>query len=106
MPAEERRRARAIVEGSPGVREVVHLRTMHLGPRQAIAAIKVKLDDALTTRDIERAIDEIERRLRAELPVLERIYIEPGFEDASQRARAAKVGASAIPAPTSPEGES
>ena len=51
---------------------------MHFGPSEALAAIKVKFEDALTTVDLERVTDEIEERLRAELPILRRIYIEAG----------------------------
>jgi cation diffusion facilitator family transporter len=91
IPPAARRRARAIVEATPGVARVVHLRTMHLGPAEALAALKVKFEDGLQTRDIERVTDEIEKRLRAELPVLMRIYVEAGFEDAAERR--ARIGA-------------
>jgi divalent metal cation (Fe/Co/Zn/Cd) transporter len=78
VPASARRRIRDLALATPGVRAVVHARTMHLGPAEALAALKVQFDDALTTADIERTVDEIERRLRAELPMLTRIYIEAG----------------------------
>jgi hypothetical protein len=39
----------------------------------------------MTTRDIEAATDEIERRLRSELPVLARIYVEAGRDDFARR---------------------
>ena len=85
LPQADRVRARAIVAATPGVREVIHLRTMHLGPTEALAAVKVRFADGLTTRDIETATDEIERRLRAELPVLARIYVEAGRDDYTRR---------------------
>jgi len=85
LPPADRERARDIVAQTPGVREVIHLRTMHFGPSEALAAVKVRFDDKLTTRDIEAATDEIERRLRAELPVLARIYVEAGRDDYARR---------------------
>jgi cation diffusion facilitator family transporter len=85
LPQADRQKARAIVAATPNVREVIHLRTMHLGPTEALAAIKVRFADGLTTRDIEAATDEIERRLRSELPVLARIYIEAGRDDFGRR---------------------
>src|SRR5215471_7528307 len=85
LPAADRQRARDIVAQTPGVCEVIHLRTMHFGPSEALAAVKVRFEDKLTTRDIEAATDEIERRLRAELPVLARIYVEAGRDDYARR---------------------
>jgi cation diffusion facilitator family transporter len=67
-----------IVAGSPSVRQLVVQRTMHLGPEDVLAALKVEFVDGLSTDEIEQAIDEVERRLRHELPHLTRIWIEPG----------------------------
>jgi cation diffusion facilitator family transporter len=86
VPRADRDRIRAIVAESPGVEAVVHLRTMHLGPQEALATIKVKFVDSLTTPELERAIDGIEARLRAALPILRRIYVEAGRPRAVEEA--------------------
>jgi cation diffusion facilitator family transporter len=78
-------RIRAIVAAHKDVVELVHLRTMHLGPDEVIAAIKVRFLGNLDTRRLELSINEIEAELRGELPRLRRIYIEPGFDE--ERAR-------------------
>jgi cation diffusion facilitator family transporter len=78
-------RIRAIVAAHQDVVELVHLRTMHLGPDEVIAAIKVRFLGNLDTRRLELSINEIEADLRKELPRLRRIYIEPGFDE--ERAR-------------------
>jgi cation diffusion facilitator family transporter len=83
-PADEER-IRQIVIDSPGVLELVHLRTMHLGPEEVIAAIKVRFEGSLDMRTLEVRINEIEARLRAALPRLRRIYVEPGFNEAPAR---------------------
>lgn len=76
---------RAIVAAHRDVVELVHLRTMHLGPDEVIAAIKVRFLGNLDTRRLELSINEIEAELRQALPRLRRIYIEPGFDEKSAR---------------------
>ena len=67
-----------IVEATPRVQRLVVQRTMHLGPEDVLAALKIQFEDGLTTHEIEQIIDEVERRLREKLPHLRRIWIEPG----------------------------
>ena len=42
---------------------------------------KIVVDDALSAGDVAQFIDVIEARLRAELPILKRIYVEIGSLD-------------------------
>ncbi|MCE9580308.1 MAG: cation diffusion facilitator family transporter [Deltaproteobacteria bacterium] len=74
----QRARMIELVEASPGVRQLIHLRTMHLGPEEVLVGMKVVVGDDVNTRDATQFIDLIEARLRAELPILKRIYIELG----------------------------
>ncbi len=74
----ERQRIVQITTGSPGVRKLIHLRTMHLGPADVICAMKVAFDDQATILQIADYIDGVEERLRAAMPHLSRIYVEPG----------------------------
>jgi cation diffusion facilitator family transporter len=76
----ERDRMIEIISTAPLVHRLIHMRTLHLGPEEVMAALKVELDPNLTTRDVEHVIDEIERRIRAELPHVRRIYVEVGSE--------------------------
>jgi cation diffusion facilitator family transporter len=85
----DEKKMKAIVKAHRDVVELVHLRTMHLGPSEVIAAIKVRFIGNLDTRTLELRINEIEAALRKELPVLRRIYIEPGFNEEPGRASAA-----------------
>jgi divalent metal cation (Fe/Co/Zn/Cd) transporter len=77
---------RSIVLAHRDVVELVHLRTMHMGPEEAIAAIKVRFIGNLDTRTLEMRINEIEASLRAAVGKLRRIYIEPGFDERRDRA--------------------
>jgi cation diffusion facilitator family transporter len=75
-----------IVKSHPDVIALVHLRTLHLGPEEVIAAIKVQFTGTMDVRTLEGRINEIEARLRAAVPRLRRIYIEPGFDERATRA--------------------
>jgi len=64
------------IEGSREVRELIHLRTMHLGPEELLVAAKVDLD-APSVEAVAEAIDVLEARIRAAVPIARVIYIEP-----------------------------
>jgi cation diffusion facilitator family transporter len=81
VPLAQRQRIVEIVEQSPGVLKLLHLRTMHLGPDEVLVGMKIVVDDALGAGDAAQFIDVIEARLRAELPILKRIYVEIGAVD-------------------------
>ncbi len=81
VPPDTEESIRRIVGENQSVCEIVHLRTMHLGPDAVIAAIKVHFRSPLEIRTLEVKINEIEAALRRELPILHRIYIEPGFDE-------------------------
>lgn len=89
VTAPQRARMIEIIEGTPGVHEVVHMRSTHLGPEEVLVGMKISLDDAMATLDAIKLVDEIEQRLRAELPILKRIYIEIGAPKDPKTAAAA-----------------
>ena len=77
---------------SPGVKRLAHLRTMHLGPEEVLVGMKVIVDDDARVRDSAQIVDLLEARLRAELPILRRIYVEIGTEE-DPRVRMSGAGA-------------
>ncbi len=84
MQAEIRR----AIEGAREVRRIIHLRTLHLGPDELLVAAKVDID-APSVEDAARAIDVIEARVRAAVPIARVIYLEPDLyrsEPASEAA--------------------
>jgi cation diffusion facilitator family transporter len=81
----QRARMVEIVEHSPGIRRLLHMRTLHLGPEEVLVGMKVVVDDSSTARDSTQVVDLLEARLRAELPILKRIYIEIGTPDDPER---------------------
>jgi cation diffusion facilitator family transporter len=67
---------RGAIEDGPEVRRIIHLRTLHLGPDELLVAAKIELD-APSVSDVARAIDVVETRIRAAVPIARVIYLEP-----------------------------
>jgi divalent metal cation (Fe/Co/Zn/Cd) transporter len=60
-----------------GVRKVTQLLTMHLGPDFIVLAMKVAFAPDMQVARVEEVINEVERRIRAEMPSMKKIFIEP-----------------------------
>jgi len=85
------RAIRAALAGTPGISEVIHLRTLHLSPDELLVAAKIALAGPATLADVASAINEAERRLREAVPIARRVYLEPDLprpEAASRPAEA------------------
>jgi cation diffusion facilitator family transporter len=70
-------RIRSSVEGSEGVRRVIHMRTQHMGPDSLLVGAKVEFDPGLDVPSLAAAIDRLETGIRANIDVHATIYIEP-----------------------------
>jgi len=75
-PAQYDALAQAITTADP-VRRLIHLRTMHLGPDDLLAAGKVEFDPSLDYAELSQAIDAVEARMRAAVPQTRLIFLEP-----------------------------
>ncbi len=67
-----------------GVVRVIHLKTMHLGPEELLVAAKIAVDAGDSARDVARAIDGAERRVRDAVPIARVIYLEPDIYDSGR----------------------
>jgi len=65
-----------VIQGTREVKRIIHLRTMHLGPDELLVAAKVELD-APSIPEVAKAIDVIEARIRAVVPIARVVYLEP-----------------------------
>lgn len=74
---EQQRDVRAGIEGTPGVRALIHMRTLHLGPEELLVAAKIELEPGLGTAEVAGAINTAEARIRAAVPIARAIYLEP-----------------------------
>lgn len=60
----------------PEVKEVMDLKTMHIGSEKLLVNIEVNLEDNLTTNEIEKLIDKIKDRIQKEIPQVKHIQVE------------------------------
>jgi cation diffusion facilitator family transporter len=74
---------RTLIEGSPGVRRLIHLKTQHLGPDELLVAAKLELDGHLDFGGVVDVLDEAERRVREQVPIARVMYLEPDLPDQS-----------------------
>jgi cation diffusion facilitator family transporter len=73
---EDEGQALSITEGTPGVEKVTQLLTFHVGPDVVILSMKIAFRKAMVVEEIEDTINEIERRIRAEMTTMRKIFIE------------------------------
>ena len=71
---------RKAITSTEGVRGLIHLRTQHIGPEELLVAAKVSFDPGYTTADLVEAINRVEERTRATVPIARIMYVEPDIE--------------------------
>lgn len=67
---------RRSTQSSDGVRRIIHLRTLHLGPDELLVAAKVELDHDLTFDTVVDVINTTEDCIRDRVPLARVIYLE------------------------------
>jgi cation diffusion facilitator family transporter len=65
-----------IVE-SPGIDSLVELLTMRMSPTEVLVAARVDLDDDSTVDELERAAEQVERRVREAHPEVRHVFLDP-----------------------------
>jgi divalent metal cation (Fe/Co/Zn/Cd) transporter len=80
---EEQTTIRDTLAATPGVAQLIQLRTMHLGPEELLVAARVELDPDLSADDAARVIDQAQDGLREQVPSARVIYLEPELPTAS-----------------------
>jgi cation diffusion facilitator family transporter len=78
-------RIRAALEGTDGIRRVIHLRTEHLGPEDLLVVAKIAVDPSMPARETAALIDQAEARVRADVPEARLIFLEPDVDRAPAR---------------------
>ncbi len=67
----------AALTSSPRVTRLIHIRTLHLAPEELMVAVKVEFEPNLSMVDLANAVDCAEAAIRARVPAVGLIYIEP-----------------------------
>jgi cation diffusion facilitator family transporter len=70
-------RIRAAMQSDTSVRQVIHMRTQHLGPDELLVGAKLELDPSLGSAELCGALNRIESSVRASVPEARVMYIEP-----------------------------
>jgi cation diffusion facilitator family transporter len=76
-PPRMRQEIRAELLAQPEVESVVELLTMMLGPGEVLVAAKVDFADDATGAGLEKASDQVERRLRERFPGITQVFLDP-----------------------------
>jgi cation diffusion facilitator family transporter len=71
------RRIVAALEDGPEIAQVIHMRTVHIGPDSVLVAAKVAVRENDSAAQISAGIDTAERRVRTAVPIAKTIYLEP-----------------------------
>lgn len=67
----------AAIEDGPEGAQVIHLRTLHIGPDTLLVAAKIAVQHDESAASVAAGIDAAERRIRAAVPIAELIFLEP-----------------------------
>ncbi len=79
------RAIRGAITGDDAVRDLLDLRTQHLGPEELLVAGRLRLAPSTTFGDVAATIDRIETTVREAVPAAEIIYLEPGLDQETDR---------------------
>jgi cation diffusion facilitator family transporter len=74
---EDREKIRRAIERHDGIERVIELLTMVLGPESLLVAARVDLADGMTTDEVERMADEIDRQVRAAVRSVTHFFLDP-----------------------------
>ena len=79
---EVRRGIERIAVATPDVVGINQVLTMHFGPREVLVALSLDFDDTISAAQIESAVGQIERAIKAQFPEIARVFVEAkSFEE-------------------------
>ena len=83
--AEQSRAIETAIVATEHVERVIHLRTQYLGPEEMLVGAKIALAPGIDLATVAAAIDSAEAAVRAAVPVVAVIYLEPDLDRALSR---------------------
>lgn len=79
---------RAAALAGSDVESIIHMKTLYLGPDSLLVGMKVAVRPTDSTAAVAAAIDAVEQRVRAAVPVATVMYIEPDLLDPARVSQA------------------
>jgi cation diffusion facilitator family transporter len=77
LPEAAQAAIRQTIVESDGIDSLVEMLTMRMSPTEVIVAARVDLDDTSTVDEIEKAAEEVERRVREAHPEVRHVFLDP-----------------------------
>lgn len=74
---EQTRAIEAAIKNSDEVADLIHMRTMYLGPEELLVAAKFAVKMSDSGADVARGINAVEAKIREAVPIARVIYLEP-----------------------------
>jgi cation diffusion facilitator family transporter len=65
------------INGTPGVEQLIHMKTLHLGPEEVLVAAKIGVSESASAGDVAETIDRAEVNIREAEPMVTALYLEP-----------------------------
>lgn len=78
----------ALARAQPGIKHSNGLLTVHVGPRQVVAALSIDFDDRLSAGEVESTVARLEQQVRQMHPEITTLLIKPQSMAAFESARA------------------
>lgn len=74
------------IADEPLVDRLIHMKTLHIGPEELLVAAKIAVTPSDRAADVAEAINAVEERIRAAVPIARAIYLEPDLDRAPAEA--------------------
>lgn len=65
------------INGTPGVEQLIHMKTLHLGPEEVLVAAKIGVSQSASAGEVAETIDRAEVNIREAEPMVTALYLEP-----------------------------
>jgi len=76
-------RIRRALDEAPGVKRVIHLKTLHLGPEEVLVAAKIAVEPTESAARVAEVINAAEAAIRTAEPQVTALYLEPDIDTAT-----------------------
>src|SRR5262249_54935501 len=76
IPAPLLEKLRGIVEADPAIEELLMLQAVYMGPEEVVVLGKARPLPTLRIDELSRAMDELDHRIRRELPLVAEVFID------------------------------